>query len=158
MSKHKWAKAFVLAGLFALPSTVSMAAEVQMIVIPCLPGMRPDQCGVKISKEGSEDVTFTLLNGQTINVPAGTVVSVAGNGVVTQSALQGSLVNFASAETGLTTGSVGGGGGGGGAGGTPLPTGGSNTGAPPTPPTPTTTTTFTLTGGGAPGVSSSTSP
>ena len=71
MFKHKWTKTLILAGLLALPATVSMAAVVEMIVIPCLPGQQPDECGVKLSvTEGS--ATFTSNSGQTTTVTAGT--------------------------------------------------------------------------------------
>lgn len=121
MFKHKWTKAIALAGLVALPATTSMAATVEMVVIPCTPQMRPDECGVKLSStDGS--VTFTTNSGQVITVGQGTSLTVAGNGNTTQS--DGAVVNFADA-----TGSIGGGGGGG-AGGSPLPSGGPNNGPP----------------------------
>jgi hypothetical protein len=124
MFKHKWTKTLILAGLLVLPASVSMAAVVEMIVIPCLPGQPPDECGVKLSvTEGS--ATFTSNSGQTTTVTAGTSLTVSGTGVVTQS--NGSIVNFAAVAGGTTTGSIGGGGGG--AGGPQGPNGGSNTGS-----------------------------
>lgn len=115
MYKHSWSLAVVLAGLLALPATEALAAaNVEMVVIPCTPNLRPDECGVKISKTGGDDeVTFTTSSGETHTVSTGTVLSVSGTGIVSQSNQQGSIVNFASADTGLTTGSIGGGGGGG---------------------------------------------
>ena len=155
MHKHKWTKTLILAGLLVLPATVSMAAVVEMTVIPCLPGQKPDECGVKLSvTEGS--ATFTSNSGQTTTVTAGTSLTVSGNGVVTQST--GSIVNFAAIAGGLTTGSIGGGGG---AGGSPLPSGGNNSGSSGSSSGGTTgtgSTNFVLTGGGVTGSSGSTSP
>jgi hypothetical protein len=94
-----------------------------MVVIPCTPQMRPEECGVKVSSSDGS-VTFTTNSGQVITVGQGTSLTVSGNGTATQS--NGAVVNFA----GLTTGSVGSvGGGGGGAGGSPLPSGGNNSGS-----------------------------
>ena len=128
MFKHKWTKTLILAGLLVLPATMSMAAVVEMIVIPCLPGQKPDECGVKLSvTEGS--ATFTSNSGEMTTVTAGNSLTVSAAGVMTQT--PGSAVDFAAIASGTTTGSVGGGvgGGGGGAGGSPLPSGGSNSGS-----------------------------
>ena len=66
MYKHNWTKAFILAGLLALPSTASMAAVVEMIIIPCTPQLRPDECGVKVSVTGGT-ATFTTAAGEVID-------------------------------------------------------------------------------------------
>jgi hypothetical protein len=145
MFKHKWTKTLILAGLFVLPATMSMAAVVEMIVIPCLPGQKPDECGVKLSvTDGS--ATFTSNSGQTTTVTAGNSLTVSAAGVMTQT--PGSVVNFAAVAGGVTTGSVGGGGGG--AGGSPLPSGGNNSGSSGSSSGSTTgtgSTNFALTGG-----------
>lgn len=148
MFKHKWTKTIALAGLLALPATASMAGTVEMVVIPCTPQMRPEDCGVKVtSSEGT--VTFTTNSGQVITVGQGTSLTVAGDGTATQS--NGANVNFAA----LTTGSVGGGGGG--ASGSPLPSGGNNSGSSGSSSGSSTSgggTNFVLTGGGVTGGSS----
>ena len=140
MSTHKWIIALILASFLALPATVSMAQQgtvVDLIVIPCLPGQKPDECGVKVSVS-SGSATFTSNSGETTTVTGGNSLTVTGTGVVTQS--QGSVVNFAAVASGTTTGSVGGGGGGSGQT-TPTTSGGPNTGPPgPTGTTPTGTT------------------
>lgn len=131
MRGHCWIKAIALAGLLSLPATVSMAAVVEMIVIPCLPGMPPDQCGVKISVTGGT-ATFTSTNGETVTIGAGEVLTVSGTGIMSQSAQSGTILNFASAggsdqATGSTdaAGAAGAGGGGFAGGGqiNPLPNG-----------------------------------
>src|ERR1039457_5769243 len=134
MYKHNWTKAVVLAGLLALPSTASLAVEVEMILIPCTPLLKQDECGVKESVTGGT-ATFTTSSGDVINVAPGTSVSVSGTGIVSQSTQAGTILNFASAASGgnQATGSTGGGegggtgaGGGGGGGGqtASLPSGG----------------------------------
>lgn len=157
MYKHNWTKAFILTGLLALSATTSMAGTLEMLVIPCTPQLRPDECGVRIS---STDVTatFTTNNNEVVNISAGMTVSVSGTGIVSQSSRTGTIVNFASAETGLTTGSIGGGGTGAGGGQTgSLPTGGSNSGGPTVGSTPVTTV-GNLTTGGATGLSGPSTP
>ena len=140
MLKHKWTKTLILAGLLALPATASMAATVEMVIIPCTPQLRPDECGVKLSVT-SGSATFTSNSGQSTTVTGGNSLTVSGTGVVTQST--GSVVNFAAVAGAVTTGSVGGGGGG--AGQTnPTPSGGPNNG--PSGPTGNTPTGNTPTG------------
>src|ERR1019366_3238398 len=113
MYKHNWTKAVVLAGLLALPSTASLAVEVEMILIPCTPQLKPDECGVKVSVTGGT-ATFTTSSGDVINVAPGTAVSVSGTGIVSQSTQSGTILNFASAASGnQATGNIGGGEGGG---------------------------------------------
>ena len=101
-----------------------MAAEVEMIIIPCTPQLRPDECGVKVSVTGGT-ATFTTSAGEVISVAPGTAVTVSGTGIVSQANQSGTILNFASAgssgnqATGSTgdsgaTGAAGGGGGGGG--------------------------------------------
>ena len=86
MFKHNWTKTLILAGLLALPSTASMAAVVEMIIIPCLPGQRPDECGVKVSvTEGS--ATFTVKQWADDDRNCGTSLTVSGTGIVTQSTM-----------------------------------------------------------------------
>lgn len=111
---HQFTKAFVLAALLALPSTVSMAAVVEVVLIPCTPGMEPSACGLKASVSGGS-ATFTTADGQVITVAPGTSVSVSGSGIVSQSIEAGPIVNFAGDGNGaLTTASIGNGAGGGG--------------------------------------------
>jgi hypothetical protein len=130
--KYNWTKIIILAGLLVLPSTASLAQApqpaitsadqgtvVEMIVIPCTPQLRPDECGVKISVTGGT-ATFTTTNGQTITRSAGTAYTISGTGVISQSAQNGTMLNFASAG-GSETASAGGGGGAGQT--SPLPTG-----------------------------------
>ena len=129
--KHGWTKAFVLAGLLTLPSAAAMAAVVEMVIIPCTPGLRPDECGVKVSVTGGT-ATFTTAAGEVVTVSEGTAVTVSGTGIVSQAPQSGTMLNFASAGSSsqAATGSTGGGdagaaGGGGGGGQTsPLPSGG----------------------------------
>ena len=116
MFKHNWTKAFVLAGFLALPTTASMAAVVEMVLTPCTPQLRPEECGVKVSVP-SGTATFTTINGDVVNIAPGVVVNISGTGIVSRSTQSGTIVNFASASNALTTGSIGGGGGGGGGGG-----------------------------------------
>jgi hypothetical protein len=131
MYKHPWTKIFILAGLLMLPSAASRAAVVEMIIIPCTPQLRPDECGVKVSVTGGT-ATFTTSAGDVVNVAPGTAVSVSGTGIVSQSSQSGTILNFASAgggdqATGSTadSGATGAGGGGGGGGQTAqLPGGG----------------------------------
>src|SRR5262249_33706504 len=123
-------KTFILAGLLALPSAAAMAAEIEMIIIPCTPQLRPDECGIKLSVTGGT-ATFTTAAGEGVNVTPGTAVSISGTGIVSQSAQSGTILNFASAASGnQATGSIGGGGGGGGGGGqtAELPSGGGSGG------------------------------
>jgi FecR protein len=101
---------------------------VEMVVKPCDPGVPLDQCGVQL-KLVEGNATFTLTNGQTVNLSQGnTVANVDGNSVVSQSSQAGTILNFASTGSTTTTASAGGGGGGAGAGPTgPLTaSGGSN--------------------------------
>ena len=80
---------------------------VEVVLKPCDPGVPRNQCGISIHVvQGS--ATF---NGQAIQT--GQVLSVNGNGVMTQSNQANSILNFASAST---TGSIGTGFGGGGGG------------------------------------------
>ena len=73
--KHGWTKAFVLAGLLTFPSAAAMAAVVEMVIIPCTPQLRPDECGVKVSVTGGT-ATFTTAAGEVLTVSPGTVVTV----------------------------------------------------------------------------------
>ena len=82
-----------------LPSAASMAAVVEMIIIPCTPQLRPDECGVKISVTGGT-ATFTTTAGEVVTVSAGTAVTVSGTGVVSQANQSGTILNFASAGGG----------------------------------------------------------
>jgi len=152
MNKNRWIKALILASFLALPSTAAMALTVTMVVIPCLPGQPPEQCGIKLSTDGP--ASFTLDSGQVLSLLPGTIYSVSGNGQVSQ---QPGTLNFAALSTG-TTGSVGGGGGGVGATSPNNASGGTNSGTTTTGATQVGTTTFTLTGGGVSGASGSTSP
>jgi len=114
---HHFTKAFVLAVLLAIPSTLSMAAVVEVVLIPCTPGMAPSACGLKASVSGGS-ATFTTADGQTITLAPGTSVSVSGSGIVSQSVEAGPIVNFASLGTDpTTTSSIGSGNGNGGGGG-----------------------------------------
>ena len=96
MYKHLWTKIFILAGLLMLPSAASMAAVVEMIIIPCTPQLRPDECGVKMSVTGGT-ATFTTTAGEVVTVSPGTAVTVSGAGIVSQSNQSGTILNFASA-------------------------------------------------------------
>jgi Chaperone of endosialidase len=106
-----WTKLVLAAGLLALPSTAALAAQIEMIIIPCVPPLRPDECGVKLNAlEGIAE--FTTTSGETITVSPGQSVSIDGNGVMSQSAQDGTMLNFASAGSSSQSGSAGGGGGG----------------------------------------------
>ena len=78
MYKHGWIKALILAGLLMLPSASAMAQQatgqqqliVEVIVIPCLPGMKPEECGVKVSANGGT-LTFTNPAGVDITLTPG---------------------------------------------------------------------------------------
>ena len=97
---------------------------VEVVLKPCDPGVPRNQCGISIHVvQGS--ATF---NGQAIQT--GQVLSVNGNGVMTQSNQANSILNFASA--GNTTGSIGLGGGGSGTTGSLGANGGTNSGSTPT--------------------------
>jgi uncharacterized membrane protein YgcG len=138
MNKNRWTKAFILASLLALPSTAAMALTVTMVVIPCLPGQPPDQCGIKLSTESPAE--WTMNNGQVLNLLPGVIYSIAGNGQVSQ---EPGTLNFAALSTG-TTGSFGGGGGGGAGPTTRFASGGTNSGGTTPGNTPQNTTTFTF--------------
>ena len=95
---------------------------VELVIKKCVPGQPLDQCGVTLKLVEGE-ATFTTLNGQSVDLSAAnTVMSVTGEGTVSTSSQAGSILNFAAADTGTTTASVGGAGGGGGG------TGGAGTG------------------------------
>ena len=96
MYKHPWTEIFILAGLLMLPSAASRAAVVEMIIIPCTPQLRPDECGVKVSVTGGT-ATFTTSAGDVVNVAPGTAVTVSGTGIVSQANQSGTILNFASA-------------------------------------------------------------
>jgi len=116
---------------------------VEVVLKPCDPGVPRNQCGISIHVvQGS--ATF---NGQAIQT--GQVLSVNGNGELTQSNQDNSILNFASA--GETTGSVGFGGGGGGTTGSLGAYGGTNSG-----PTTTAATTAVGSTGGVGSLSGST--
>src|SRR3974390_3151405 len=99
-----------------LPSASAMAAVVEMIVVPCLPGMRPEDCGLKVSVTGGT-ATLTTAAGEVIDVAPGTAVTISGTGIVSQAPQTGTMLNFASAgsssqtATGSTGGEAGAGGG-----------------------------------------------
>ncbi len=99
---------------------------IEIVIKPCLPGMPRNQCGLS-AKVVQGTATLTTTNGQTINIQAGQVVGVTGNGTMTQSAQATSILSFASIG-GQTTGSLGGGGGGSGFTGS-LPSGGGGGGS-----------------------------
>ena len=126
MYKHGWIKALILAGLLMLPSASAMAAVVEMIIVPCLPGMRPEECGLKVSVTGGT-ATLTTAAGDVIDVAPGTAVTVSGTGIVSEAPQTGTMLDFASAGSSsqTATGSTGEAGAAGGAGGAPLPSGGS---------------------------------
>jgi hypothetical protein len=89
---------------------------VELVIKECVPGQPLDQCGVTLKLVEGE-ATFTTLNGQSVDLSAAnTVMSVTGEGTVSTSSQAGSILNFASADTGTTTASGGAGGGGGGTG------------------------------------------
>ena len=111
---HYITRAFVLAVLLAIESNASMAAVVEVVLIPCTPGMEPSACGLKASVSGGS-ATFTTADGQVITLAPGTSVSVSGSGIVSQSVEAGPIVNFASAgDDAITTSSISSGTGGGG--------------------------------------------
>lgn len=87
---------------------------VELVIKECIPGMPINSCGVTVKLvEGA--ATFTTSNGQTVDLSeANTVLSVNGAGDASTSSQAGSILNFAAADTGTTTASVGGAGGGGG--------------------------------------------
>lgn len=116
-------------GTILLASSVAWKADaqtatgtvVEMVLKPCDPGVPRNQCGVSIHVvQGSATFDGT-------NIQQGEVLSVNGNGELTQSTQNDSILNFASA--GETTGSVGFGGGGGGTTGSLGAYGGTNTGS-----------------------------
>src|SRR5262249_51987752 len=104
------------------------AAVVELVLTPCVPGMKPEDCGAEIrTPNGSIELNI-----------ANTVITINGNGVASPPrSSPNSILSFASAGT---TGSIGVGGGGGDGGGSTNgpPTGGPNTGSPPggSPPNP----------------------
>ena len=138
MYKHGWIKALILAGLLMLPSASAMAQAsagaqvvVEMIVIPCLPGMRPEECGLKVSVTGGT-AELTLTTGELLTVVPGTAVIVSGAGIVSETPQTGTMLNFASAGSSsqTATGSSGEAGAGGGSGQTTaLPGGGGGSGS-----------------------------
>jgi hypothetical protein len=118
--RPRWTKSIFVAGLLALPSAAAFAAQIEMQIIPCVPPLRDDECGVKINAL-SGTAEFTTTSGEIITVSPGQAVTVSGNGIVSQSAQDGTMLNFASAGSSSQTGSTGepgaaGGGGGGGGG------------------------------------------
>src|SRR3974377_1894603 len=46
-----------------LPSASAMAAVVEMIIVPCLPGMRPEECGLKVRVTGGTATLTTAAGG-----------------------------------------------------------------------------------------------
>jgi hypothetical protein len=124
----RWTKLVVAAGLLVLPSTAALAATIEMIIIPCEPPLRDDECGVKVNAI-SGTATFTSSSGETVTVSSGQALSISGTGIMSQSAQDGTMLNFASAGSSSQTGSTGGegagaGGGGGGGQTAGLPSGG----------------------------------
>jgi hypothetical protein len=87
---------------------------VELMIKECVPGLPLDQCGVTVKLvEGA--ASFTTNNGQTVDLnTANTTLSVSGSGTTSTGSQEGSILNFAAADTGTTTASIGGGGGGGG--------------------------------------------
>ena len=71
--KHELDESIYFGGLLALPSAAAMAVEVEMILIPCTPQLRPDECGVKVSVTGGT-ATFTTAAGEVVTVSPGTAV------------------------------------------------------------------------------------
>ena len=124
-----------------LPSASAMAQQatgqqqvvVEVIVIPCLPGMKPEECGVKVSANGGT-LTFTDPAGVDIPLTPGMVFTYSGAGLASETPQTGTILNFASAGSSSqtatgSTGEAGAAGGGGGAGQTAaLPSGGSGSG------------------------------
>jgi hypothetical protein len=91
-------KAFVLAGLLSVHSTISMAGIVEMIVMPCNPGVPLDKCGLKMSV--TDAATFTTPTGQVVSIPPNTTVTVTGAGTIRQEVRLRAIVNFASTAFG----------------------------------------------------------
>jgi FecR protein len=102
---------------------------VEMVLKPCTPGVPHNQCGVTLKLvEGS--ATFTTTSGQTVDLSqANTVVTINGDGAVTQTSQVGTILNFAATGSTTTTAGIGGAGGGGGTVGSLGPNGGTNVGS-----------------------------
>ena len=135
MYKHGRIKALILAGLLMLPSASAMAQQatgqvvVEMIVIPCLPGMRPEECGLKVSVTGGT-AELTLTTGELLTVVPGTAVIVSGAGIVSEAPQTGTILDFASAGSSSQTATGSAGAAGGVSGQTAaLPSGGSGSGS-----------------------------
>src|SRR5262249_23139037 len=96
--------AFALVATMAAQSSAS-AAGVELVLTPCVPGMKPEDCGAEIrTPNGSIELNI-----------ANTVITINGNGVASPPrSSPNSILSFASAGT---TGSIGVGGGGGDGGG-----------------------------------------
>ena len=101
---RKLAVVLTATGTILLASSVAWKAEaqtatgtiVEMVLKPCKPGVPRNQCGVSIRVvKGSATFDGT-------NIQQGEVLNVNGNGVLTQSTSDDSILNFASA--GETTG------------------------------------------------------
>src|SRR3974390_1833949 len=94
-----------------LPSASAMAQQatgqqqmvVEVIVIPCLPGMRPEECGVKVSANGSGTLTFTNPAGEVLTLTPGMVFTMSGNGLASEAPQTGTILNFASAGSSSQT-------------------------------------------------------
>ena len=126
---RKLAVVLTATGTILLASSVAWKADaqtatgtiVEMVLKPCDPGVPRNQCGVSIHVvKGSATFDGT-------DIQQGQVLNVNGNGELTQSTQDNSILNFASA--GETTGSVGFGGGGGGTTGSLGAYGGTNSGS-----------------------------
>jgi hypothetical protein len=96
---------------------------VELVIKECVPGQPLNTCGVTVKLvEGA--ASFTTNSGQNVDLTTpNTTLSVSGNGTVSTGSQDGSILNFAAADAGTTTASIGGGGGAGGGG-----TGGGATG------------------------------
>src|SRR3974390_431768 len=121
-----------------LPSASAMAQQatgqqqliVEVIVIPCLPGMKPEECGVKVSANGG-NFTFTTPAGEVLTLTPGMGFTMSGAGLASETPQTGTILNFASAGSSSQTATGGtgeggeaGAGGGGGGQTAPLPSGG----------------------------------
>jgi hypothetical protein len=137
MPRLAWAIALAMA-IMGVESSAS-AAVVELVLVPCTPGMKPEDCGLK-AKLVEGEAQIETPNGTIDLNTANTVITINGNGVASPpTSSPDSILSFASAGE-ITTASTGpgGGGGGGGGGSNPPPSGGPNAGSPPgaTPPNP----------------------
>jgi hypothetical protein len=128
------ARAIALAVAIMGVQSSASAAVVELVLIPCVPGMKPEDCGLK-AKLVEGEAQIDTPNGTIDLTTANTVITINGNGVASPpTSSPDSILAFASAGTTGSTG-AGGGGGGGGASNAP-PSGGPNTGSPPSSPPP----------------------